>query len=86
MFRMIGWIFRATLVTLAVLVFGNAVSLRGRTVSEHVRVQMNEIGKTSAAARVRRWLARESNAATKPATPDSVSALLRELNSKPVRD
>lgn len=54
MFKLLGWMVKVTLFAAAVLILGNIVRIKGRTLSDQVRTEMAHAEKSEIATRARK--------------------------------
>ncbi len=58
MFKALGWIFKAGVFAVLVLVLGNWVGWGGKSLSEHLRFQGSAAGKSSWSSSIQHWISK----------------------------
>ncbi len=95
MLKLIGLLFKISLFALAVLVLGNLVQVRGRTVSDQIKTQMSHAERLLPVQPLEEWRKKIKNSSDDllhsaqeeilPSERKKLQGLLRELNSQDSR-
>lgn len=95
MLKFIGVLLKISLFTLAVLVLGNLVQIRGRTVSDQIKTQMSHAERLLPVQPLEEWRQKIKNTSNDlieaadeeilPSERKKLQSLLKELNSESTR-
>lgn len=95
MLKLIGLLLKLSLFALAILVLGNIVQIRGRTVSDQIKTQMSHAERLLPVQPLEEWRQKIKNSSNElleaadeeilPSERKKLQSLLKELNSESAR-